>query len=86
MGYFSATLRFTRQQPIYAHSTMFLDADKDVRWRGKKPTLIFRKLTLANAKLTSEFVLRDVESSQLPDSSPEGLHIGHGHFFALLPA
>jgi hypothetical protein len=62
---------------------MFLDADKDVRWGGKKPSLIFRKLTLANAKLTSEFVLRDVESSQFPDPSPEGLHIRHSHFFGV---
>jgi hypothetical protein len=70
------------QQPIDTHPKSFFNAEQNVRWRGNSPSLIFRELALADAKLLSEFILSDVETSQLPDSSPKGLHIGHGTFFA----
>jgi hypothetical protein len=80
--YVSATLDITGQQPVDAHAKLFLYSNQNVRGRGNDPSLIFRKLTLANAELASKFVLSDVESSQLPDPSPKRSHIGHDDFFA----
>jgi hypothetical protein len=78
----SVTIRMAGQQPVDTHSKFFLNANQDIGWRRNNPPFIFRELTLTDAELPGEFLLRDVESSQFPDPSPEGLHIGRSVFFA----
>jgi hypothetical protein len=79
----SASLDVTGQQPVDTDLKLFLNANQNLCGRADNPPLILRKLTLTDAKLPSEFVLSDVEPSQLPDPSPEGLHVERGDFSPL---
>jgi hypothetical protein len=76
-----ATIWMTGQQPVDTHSKLFLDSDQYVCWGSDNSPLVFRKLTLADAKLLSKLFLSEVKSPQLPDPSPKGLHIVHVDFF-----
>ncbi len=58
----------------------FLDSKENVCGRSNQSSFIFRELTLADSEPTCEFVLVDIESSDLPEPSSKGLQLGSMSF------